>query len=394
MKLNEAVKSIGIGWYPQELDEIWRNLWDDPSPACDLAYIDQLQEDYDTFGEYYTLVRETAEKINSDPLRSTWVKTGIAYGKDRPFREVNNLSAPKQDGTAVSDLLPLYILIGLAPAGIEQLRNRGFSEIEIGRLMHRFWDALDINRILFGRPAINNRYFGWLTRFVKARIFEMEVLQIELSNAPKGAIYLRHKVSGNIVPFVDSGMVHRTGQQMLGSAGFEDEDGAFEAKFYEDEENFYGHGCFDCVIDSELKAYPKTQWEVYLRPGDEMLSFHIPRGSDISPETVRQQFELGKKLVRERFPEHKGFDIHGSTWLFDPTLNELVRPESKISQLMKLFCRYPLKSDGNEIFYFVFDGRPADLNTLPEDSSLRRGLKKMYLEGRYNHLYAGIVTQL
>jgi len=258
--------------------------------------------------------------------------------------------------------------------------------------MHRFWDALDINRILYGAPCINARYFGWLTRFVKAQIFELEVLQFEIAKAPEGAVYLRNKQSGKIYPFVRQGLIHRSGEQMLGSAGFEDESGAIEAKFYEDDENFYGYGCFDCVIDTELRAYPKCQWEAYLRPGDDMLSFHIPRGSDISPETVRQQFEMGKRIAKERFPEHKGFDIHGSSWILDPSLNEIIKPESKIAQLMNLFCRYPLQSNGNEIFLFVFDGKPDDLQDLPEDSSLRRGLKKMYLEGRYNHLYAGIVT--
>lgn len=394
MKLLDAAASLGIGWYPEELNSIWDSLWGNVSPACDLAYIDKLQTDYDTFGNYYGLVRETAEKVNCTPLYNTWVKTGIAYGKDRPFREVNNIPTPKQDGTAVSDLLPLYILIGLAPAGIDELRQRGFSEVEIGRLMHRFWDALDINRILHGTPAINNRYFGWLTRFVKAQIFELEVLQFEIAKAPKGAVYLRNKQSGKIYPFVSEGFVHRSGQQMLGSTGFENPEGTFEAKFDEDADNFYGYGCFDCVIDTEYKAYPKCEWEVYLRPGDDMLSFHIPRGSDISPETVRQQFEMGRKIARERYPEHKGFDIHGSSWILDPSLNEIIKPSSKIAQLMDLFTRYPLKSDGDSVFIFVFDGKPDDLNDLPEDSSLRRGLKKMYLEGRYNHLYAGIVTKL
>lgn len=390
MKLCDAAGRIGLGQYPQELDGLWDSLWEDPSPACDLAYIEKLQADYDTFGEYYDLVRETAEKINRDPLRNTWVKAAVAYGQDIPFREVNKLPTPTLDGTAVSDLLPLYILIGLAPEGIGELRKRGFSEVEIGRLMHRFWDGMDINRALYGRPCINGRYFGWLTRFVKAQIFELEVLQFEIAKAPEGAVYLRNKESGEIYPFVSKGLVHRSGEQMLGSVGFEDDDGAFEATFYEDEENFYGYSCFDCVIDTTLRAYSKKEWEMYLQPGDDMLSFHIPRGVDISPETIRQQYAMGRKIARERYPEHKGFDIHGSTWLFDPSLNEIVRKESKIAQLMELFCRYPLKSDGNEIFLFVFDGKPEDLNDLPEDSSLRRGLKKMYLEGRYNHLYAGI----
>lgn len=394
MELREIAQSIGIGEYPQELDTVWQNLPEDNAPACDLSYIDQLQTDYDTFGAYYSLVRETAIAINRDPLRSMWIKTALAYAKVHDAPEASRIPTPQQDGTAIADLLPLYILIGLAPEGIKELRNRGFSEVEIGRLMHRFWDGMDINRSVHGAPAINTRYFHWLMKFVKAQIFELETLQFELKKASDAAVYLRHKASGKIYPFINQGMIHRSGEHMLGSAGYEDAEGAVEAKFYEDADNFYGYGCFDCKIDTTLKSYPKSEWEAYLRPGDDMLSFHIPRGSDISPETVRQQFEMGKKIARERFPEHKGFDIYGSSWILDPSLNEIIRPESKIAQLMKLFCRYPVKSDSDSIFLFVFDGKPADLNDLPEDSSLRRGLKKMYLEGRYNHIYAGIVSEL
>ena len=61
---------------------------------------------------------------------------------------------------------------------------------------------------------------------------------------------------------------------------------------------------------------------------------------------------------------------------------------------MTLFTCYPICDDATSIFSFVFDRKPENLEDLPEDTSLRRGLKKMYLEGRYNHIFAGMITKV
>lgn len=396
MELRKIANAIGItGEYPPELDTIYAAMPADNTPACDLTAIDRLQEDYNTFGEFYELVRAVAIEINGDKNRSVWIRTASAYAKENPRKEVNKIPVPQADGTVVTSLLPLYILVSMLPSAVAEYRRRGFSEKEIQLVMHRIWDGMRIVKKQTGMPGINKTYFTWQTLFAKARIFELEEgLQFELKKVHKAAVYIRNKATGQIVPMINSGMVHRSGLHMLGSIGYEDAEGAFEAAFREDDENYYGHGCFDCIIDTESKAYPKSQWEIYLQPGDDFLSFHIPEGADISLDTVIPQFEKGRRIAQERYPEHTGFDIFGSSWIFDPTLNEIVKPESKIAQLMTLFTLYPVKSDGSSVFSFVFDRKPERLEDLPEDSSLRRGLKKMYLEGRYNHIYAGIVTHM
>lgn len=395
MELRQIANDIGItAEYPQDLNTIYANLPRTNTPACDLSVIDRLQADYNTFGEFYELVRAVATQINGDEKRSAWIKTAGIYAKDHPRKEVNCIPVPNADGTVVTSLLPLYILITMLPSAVEEYRRRGFSEKEIGLVMHRIWDGIRIVKKQTGMPGINKTYFTWQTLFCKARIFELvEGLQFELKKVHAAAVYIRNKATGQIVPIINQGMVHKSGLHMLGSIGYEDEDGAFEATFSEDAENIYGHGCFDCRIDTQRKAYPKTEWEVYLRPGDDFISFHIPEGADITLENVLAQFEKGRAIAKERYPEHKGHDIFGSSWILDPTLNEIVKPDSKIARLMTAFTLYPVKSNGDSIFSFVFDRKPENLADLPEDSSLRRGLKKMYLEGRYNHIYAGIVIK-
>lgn len=396
MNLRQIADAIGIhGEYAPELDAIHAALPADSAPACDLAVIDRLQADYDTFGEFYELVRAIAIQINSDPLRSAWIKTASAYTKGRTRKEINRIPVPEADGTAVTHMLPLYILVSMLPSAVENYRQRGFSEKEIGLCMHRIWDGMRIVKRQTGMPGINEVYFRWQTLFAMARIFELEEgLQFELRTVHDAAVYIRNRHTGKIIPLLNKGIVHRSGRQILGSAGYRDEEGAFMVSFHEDDENICGYGCYDGKVETALHVYPKTEWEVYLRPGDHFLSFHIPEGADISLEAVLPQFRRAQEIVRTRFPEHKGCDIYGSSWLLDPGLLEIVKPESNIARLMSIFALYPVLNDGESIFSFVFDRKPERLEDLPEDSSLRRGLKKMYMEGRYNQIFAGIVTVL
>ncbi len=395
MKLREIANAIGICEdYAPEMDILYESLAENGTPACDLDTIDRLQKDYNTFGEFYTLVREVAQQINNDPLRSAWIKTASAYTNDHTRKEINRIPVPKPDGSQVTSLLPLYILIHMLPASVEEYRRRGFNEKEIGLVMNRIWDGIRIVKRQTGMPGINETYYRWQTLFATTKIFEFEEgLQFELKKAYLPVVYIRNKATGEVVTLM-TGMIHRSGEQLLGSAGYEETDGAFEATFREDNENIYGYGYHHRKIETTEHIYPKSQWEVLIRPGDNFISMHIPEGKDIAPETVIPQLLRAKKVIRERFPEHNGCEIFGSSWLLNPGLQEIIKPESKIARFMSLFTVHPILDDGESVFSFVFDRKPERLKDLPEDSSLRRGLKKMYLEGRYNHIYAGIVTEI
>ena len=393
MELRQIANAIGItDEFDPELETYYAATLASEGQACDLAFMDKIQADYDTFGEYYPQIRQAAEAINADPLRSLWIRTAVSYANDHSRKLVNRIPVPAPDGTVVTAFLPLYILIGMFPQGIAEYRHRGFDEAEIRLVMRRIWDGIRIVERQTGMPGINKTYFTWQTLYAKALIFEFaEGLQFEVKKAFTTAVYIRNKESGQILPILAEGIVHRSGEQMLGSIGYEDEEGSFAPVFEEDEENFYGHGCVDCKVDTERKAYPKSQWVLWHHPGVYQLSMHIPEGAPISLDVVLPQIEKARKVAAERYPEFHAQQVFCSSWLLDPKLNEVVKPDSKISQFMSIFVRYPIKSNGDSIFSFVFERKPENLADLPEDTSLRRGLKARYMSGRYNHIFAGLV---
>lgn len=390
MTLREIADVCGIETYPEELEAVYASLAQDDKPACDLELIDRLQEEYNAFEEFYDLVREIAIQINSDPYRSAWVKTTYMFEKDKNVADARKVPVPKPDGTQITAMLPLYTLIPQIPDGIENYRRRGFGE-ETATSVAKLGGTIRIVKSHTGMPGINWLYHYWRILFLKAAIFYTEGLQFELRKLPDAAIYLKNKQDGSFMMIATKGKFHRSGEQVLGSAGYEDAEGAFSAEYAEDDENFYGHAIVNSVVDPERKAYSKAEWDSFARPGQDCISLHIPHGANITPEAMEKAVKSAREIVARSYPEHGGTVVFGSSWILDPKLAELLGPNSKITKLLEMFWKYPQKCNGTSIFGYVFPKNYESIETLPEDTSLQRKIKQLYLDGGYIHTFAGVI---
>jgi hypothetical protein len=394
MTFREIADSVGVGEYTPLLDEVYASLTDMDTPACDISLIDSLQSEWNLFGEFYELVRALALEVNQDIARSAWVKVTAKYAMCQDDAGAREVPVPQPDGTAVTAMLPLYTLLPIIPVGIQEYRARGFSDEEVAELLKQYRSGIAIVKKQSGMPGINKTYYNWLMHFAKAIIFQTDGMQFELRQLPENVVYLKNKVSGEVLPIMNSGIIHKSGLNMLGSGGFEDADGSFCGEFLEDDKSYYGYACIDSKVQTKCGTYSKAELEVFLRPGDDCLSIHIPRGTDISNEALDRYFAAGRQIARERYPEHNGVAIFGSSWILDPNLIPLVGPESKIAGLQSRFIKYPQKTTGKDCFSFVF-GKPnyEDYQELPEQTSLQRKLKQLYLSGGCTHSFAGIVIE-
>ena len=389
MTFSEIAASVGIKEYPVAMESYYDPT--DKMPACDLQTIFDLQQQYHMFGDYYELVKEYGEKLNGDENRSAWVRTAVAFCRAGDFNQAKSVPVPTADGTLMTSMLPFYILAAQIPDSLAEYRRRGFREEELEEHYKVYRDSLGIVENHTGLPGTNALYYGWDTHFIKAQIFFTEGLQYEMRKLPDQAVYLREKTTGQILPVMTSGTFHRTGTQILGSAGYADPEGAFTCTFREDAENFYGHGCVDFRVSPEEQTFPKSRWECLMRPGDPCLGMHIPAKTDISQEAMNRSITAAQRIVAERFPEFAGRQVFCSSWLLDPQLGQLLGDGSKITGFQNRYIRYPQKSAGMHVFGFVFPKRYESFETLPEDSSLRRKLKKLYLDGGHIYAYAGVI---
>lgn len=391
MEFLEIANALGFAKYPEGLNTAYQQVAEDCKPGCDIALIDDLQNEFGLFDEYYDVVKKTANAVNDDPFRSAWVKAAALFVKDKSVTEARQVPVPNADGTQITALLPLYILLPQIPLGIAKYRNKGFSEEELATLLRSYAAGIRIVESQTGMPGINWLYYYWLTLYTKASIFNTCGLQFELRYAPDAVICLKNRENGQIQMLATGGRFHKSGIQVLGSAGYKDDDGAFSADFAEDTENYYGHAIVDSCVDPERRNYPKSVWESILRPGDQCLSLHIPRGADISGENMTRALKSAREIVKHRYPEHAGLYLFGSSWILDPKLRDILGENSKIGQLVGMFRKYPQKSGGDGVFGYVFPKKYESIETLPEDTTLQRKLKEVYLNGGYIYDYAGFV---
>lgn len=84
MELRQIADAIGIGTYMPELDHTYASVSKTDAPACDLEVIDKLQADYNTFGEFYELVRAVGIQINGDKTAASGSKLPLPTQKTTP----------------------------------------------------------------------------------------------------------------------------------------------------------------------------------------------------------------------------------------------------------------------------------------------------------------------
>lgn len=392
MTFQEVAKVLGIESYPRELDAVYTNLCHDSMDICDISYIEELEAEYEMFGQYFDLVKEAAEKIKADEVRRIWGQTVATYLRDHACLTMPRIPVPESDETLEGDMLPLLIMLPLIPRVVERYRAAGIEEKAIRGIVKTFGGCIKSTEMRVGRPGVSAMYYNWQMLYIKAVLLPYGSFNFELRNLPAGEDgmwVLKHRTSGEIVLVMNGGTYHKSGM-VLGSAGFEDEEGSFTAVFCQTEDAYIGHPAVDNYISNESQIYPKDQWECVLEPGDLVVSVHIPKGVDLSSEAIERSYREGMELIREKFPEYAPKCLFCSSWLMDPTLEEMLGSESKIAGFQNGYVRCPNLSAGKEIYSFVFVGYKGEVKDLPENTRLERALKAHYLAGNYVHAFKGV----
>ena len=102
---------------------------------------------------------------------------------------------------------------------------------------------------------------------------------------------------------------------------------------------------------------------------------------------------LAKELFEKCFPDYPFKAFHCRTWLLAPQLRSILKPESNILSFQNRFIRVPYRSNGTECISFLYSTLadiPEDWNDLPENTSLQRAVKAIYLDGGCIHEGEGI----
>ena len=394
MSLKDIARELNIEKYPEEFDKIYDTAKLDYS-FCDTEKINAFNDRFDVFKEHTDSVLEAAKAIAENKALSTYCAVIGEYMKDLTSSRIAAVvPLPKVNLGIATDMFALFPLLSATDDWTRRYEEHGFSHDEIKDMYKVIYISLNLSKISIGKSAFTPTYYDWTLLYTYCEIFDVGSFNFQFVKLTSKVIALKNKKTGKHVVMMTERDFHRNGR-VLGTPGFEDTEGSFNAEFSETEDAFTGHLACDSIVSAELSVLKKSEWECVVRQGDEVLSIHIPRNADLSIEAIHKSYEDGMRLARERFPEHNPKCLHCASWIIDPQLEMLLGEKSRIVAFGKTFLRFPLGSQGQgrSGFSFVFLGHNGPDETLPEDTSLRRKIKELYLNGGYTYSSAGFVLE-
>ena len=395
MKFNELLEKIGVTSYPAGLDGIYEALTEDDGSLYDLDYLKEMQDKYELFGEYYDEVTKGAVDIKNRPELIAYGRAVVEFNKNATSYESRLIKLPKNDATPATDILPVLILAREVPDMIKRYEARGFNEAQILKNLECIKINLWVLVLRQGRPYLDQGHYNWICHYTKAMIFDHKAFNFQPAVWGSAAIYLRNKESGECLPMMTQGRFAKNGLP-LGAVGATDEDGAFDAEFTEIPQLFIGHLVRDGRVEEKLSKLSRTEWECVLRPGDDVISLHIPENTNLSPDFVMESIREGFELSKKYYPELNPKFVVCYSWLLEPKLVELCGEKSRIAFFTTRFTKYPMKdTTGTGCLGYVFPGyQSGPVENFPENTTLQRGIKKLMLDGDFIRGTAGVIVEL
>lgn len=155
-------------------------------------------------------------------------------------------------------------------------------------------------------------------------------------------------------------------------------------------------GWYDTILKMDLFALGRFQYEVLpfrlkeyqkdgnvVREGDKVLSIHIPSsGVPLTDEVRHESYALAKEFFNERF-NGKPIPFICWSWLMNPNHDNILDKNSNIVAFMHDFDIIDTEEyeDYNVLSPWIFGKQRVDFDTMPQNSSLQRNIKKHLVSG-------------
>ena len=195
----------------------------------------------------------------------------------------------------------------------------------------------------------------------------------------------RNRETGEVVALWHAGVRVRRDGQIDGVNGVWDPE-AFTTEFMETEDAVWGNRVLpEGRISPEIVMLDKKIWRKALGDDDFLLALHIPGGEGYTPERVRSSCEQALAFYDRYYPEYNYIGFWSESWLYDPGLREIVKPDRNIVRVQKQFYCYPVEEGDRMIRLEVLGDEHADHRKLTPRNSLERGMFAVWDRGDRFH---------
>ncbi len=364
-------------------------------------YIDTLYTKYGLLPKTHETVLKALPFVQNEPALCLLAKTlyhilATKKGFKAAFTEFELPKAPEGvQNTIGYDCVAIFpVLAHLLPSWNE-LKARGIEDDVLTASL--FWaDSLFYQCTeKAGKPCFDEGFFKSYGVAIYLNHLIIGRLRFEIHENSERPARIFQNANGEYCVLMENTTLHRSGH-ILGAYGCMDEDGAYAADFKETETTYEGYAVDQNtgLAQNARTVLSKTDWTPVYQSGYTAIKVHIPYGGKLDKENCAASYARAKEIFKRCFPEYDFKCFLICCWMLSPVLRELLKPESNILAFQEGFTLIPAKSGATDAFLYVFGIETSsvsdiDLEKLPENNSLQRGIKQNALQGKYIHQFHG-----
>lgn len=397
--LEMLMSEVGCERYPERWADIFVEAMKEyDRRGCYLAeteFYDSLNEKYGCFEEHESVYKAAALQVAKDEVLGRFLTLLVVALRDDVHRDedLGNFSRPvTPEG---KDPLGYEMVTGLAicsqlEKAVSNMKKRG---IPINIICENL--KLPINGVQSyasrhnGKPGFD--LLTWFQESINANLFQIGRLQFEIKSKFWQKVIAFQNAKREIIVLANGMELHRDGFA-LGAKNYEDSTGAWKPIVEETNDAWIGCPCQkNGYVDANKIVLNKSEWKIVLREGDSVIRLHIPSGGKMLSQEIDQSIATARMFVETHFPEYQYKAFACYSWLMDPQLCQMLDEESNIVKFKKRFHSLTIKSQGEGVFFFVFNNPEMkfSIKDLPENTSLEKALKRHYLDGKVIYEFEG-----
>ena len=232
-----------------------------------------------------------------------------------------------------------------------------------------------------GRFGVDLRVVYWLRHDTEGELYRLG--RIEYMSRPfTGQMQaFRHRATGETIALAEDGVYYTPEGYLYGNA--ETNPGGWTSSLIFTDNSVKGHRLSPLgQATQELVELSFEDWECALKRGDHVLEMHIPGGGGFTPDKCLDSMQRAVEFFSRYFPEQPFVGLGCQSWILNPQMGEVYRPDSNMVLWQQEMYLYPVGSSGRDGLHFLFATDQIDPATAPRDTSLRRAFLDWLAAGK------------
>lgn len=393
MNIGEMQKALGMEKVPACFDKFYEEIKDTyqmrVKEMLSKTFLTNTLDSCNALKHCRVAVLEAANQILQNEAMCLLVCLLEKWVLENEVLEVVAYTPPVGEGAAY-DFLHIFPAIARIPDILEDFRARKVPQEVIDATMTEYDYCVGVCEKAYNRPAFNFGRLNWINRLLHKKLIRISRFKYDLPGKFFAGVRIYQNKQGDFCVLASNVEVHESGR-LLGSVGHTDATNSYVAVVTETEDAISGHAVKDGIIQKEITSLPKEEWKLCISEEDKAIRIHIPSEGSFEKDSIQAAYNDAREVMEQCYPDMEYKAFFCSSWLMSEELKQILKPTSNIVGFQNDFTKVPFKSTGTLVFSFVFNmaGIPQDLSALPENTSLERGVKKLYQDGGYLHEGAG-----